>query len=126
MPRATRKRKALVDLMKGLERRGFSPLRRAVAPSQRSLRAVLELPAVAPLQPLPHAVRAHIAGLQDALQVAAADVLDHALLHGALAQLVQRRRGPALSLGRLARQGQQLQPLGVADAPGPSGPRHLL
>ena len=93
------------------------------------LLAKLRLRAV---QPLPHAVRAHIAGLQDALQVAAADVLDHALLDGALAQLVQRRCGPALCFARFARQGQQLQPLRATDAPRPPGalhfpqPRHAL
>ena len=49
----------------------------------------------------------------------------YAALHGALAQLVQRRRGPAKILVRLARQGQQLQPLRVSDAPRPPGTLEL-
>jgi hypothetical protein len=67
------------------------------------------------VQPLPHAVRAHLGCLQDALQMTAADVLDHPTPGGALAQLIECRRGPAPRFGRLARQGQQLQPLHVVD-----------
>jgi len=53
--------------------------------------------------------------------VTAADVLNDALLHGSLAQLVKRGRGTALLFGRLARQRQQLQPLHVTDSPRPPG-----
>lgn len=65
-------------------------------------------------------------GLQDALQVTAADALDHAMRQGPLAQLVERRGGTAAIFGRLARQGQQLQPLRVDQTPWPARTRRLL
>lgn len=71
-------------------------------------------------------MRAHITGLQDAMQVAAADVLDDVLRNGALAHLVQRRGGPTALFGWLARQRQQLQPLCLGDAPRPARARRLL
>jgi hypothetical protein len=78
------------------------------------------------VQPLPNAVRAHVTRLQDALQVTAADLRNHPPLEGTINQFVQRRRGPALRLGGLAREGQQLEPLRRADAPGSARPRRLL
>jgi hypothetical protein len=71
-------------------------------------------------------MRAHIAGLQDALQVAAADVRHDTSLHGTLAQFVQCRRAPAFLFGRLARQRQQLQPLRVTDTPRAPGALDFL
>jgi hypothetical protein len=78
------------------------------------------------VQPLPNTVWAHVARLQDALQVAAADLLDHPALHSAIDQFIQRRCGPPLYFGRLTRQRQQFQPLRRADAPGPTRPYRLL
>ncbi len=78
------------------------------------------------VQPLPNTVRSQVAGLQDALQVAAADLRDHPALDGALNQFVQRRRGSPLRFGGLARQGQQFQPLRGADTPGTARTRHFL
>jgi hypothetical protein len=60
------------------------------------------------MQPLPNAVGTYIASSQDALQVAAADVLDDALFDGALTQRIQRRKVPPGWAFRIARQGQQL------------------
>lgn len=81
---------------------------------------------VGAVQPLPNTVRAHVASLQDPLQMAAADLLDHPALDGTIDQFVQRRCGSSLRLGGLARQGQQLQALRGANAPGPARSRHLL
>jgi hypothetical protein len=78
------------------------------------------------VQPLPNTVRAHVARLQDALQVTAADLRDHTALHSTLDQFVQRRCGSPLRLGGLPREGQQLEPLRRAYAPGSTRPRHLL
>jgi len=72
---------------------------------------------VGAVQPLSHAVRAQVARLQNALQVATADLLDHAALDGTLHQLVQRGRRTSLQFGRLAGQGQQFQPLRLTDTP---------
>ena len=74
------------------------------APVQRANRVDLlaEL-RVGRMQPLPNAVRPHVASLQNALQVATADVLDHASLHCAHAQLIQRRQRPGAILAGLAR-----------------------
>jgi hypothetical protein len=57
------------------------------------------------MQPSPHAVRAQLRRLQDALQMATADVLDHPALGCALAQFIERPRGSASHFCRLARQG---------------------
>src|SRR5665213_4563799 len=52
------------------------------------------------MQPLTNAVRAHVACLQDALQVAAADLRDHAALNSAVDQFVQRLCGASPVLQR--------------------------
>ena len=78
------------------------------------------------VQPLPHTVRSQVAPLENALQVAAADLRDHATLDSTLNQFVQRRRSASLRLSWLARQRKQLQALRGANAPGSPGPRHLV
>jgi hypothetical protein len=71
-------------------------------------------------------VRAHIAGLQDALQVAAADPLHDAVLDGTLAQYVKRGERLLRCPIGLARQGDQLQPLRLANPPRTSRASLLL
>jgi hypothetical protein len=80
---------------------------------------------VGAVQPLPHPVRAQVGRLQDALQMTAADVLEHPAPSRAFTQLIERRRGTTALLGGLAREGQQLQPLHVADAPRASWTLHF-
>jgi hypothetical protein len=53
-------------------------------------------------------VRTHVAGLQNAPHLAAADLPDDAALHGARHNLVQRGRDPSLGFLRLTRQRDQL------------------
>ena len=68
------------------------------------------------VQPLPNAVRAHVARLQDALQVTAADPRNHPPLDSTLDQFVQRRRGPALRLGGLLEALAETAPAGAPGA----------
>ena len=81
---------------------------------------------VGAMQPLPNTVRPQVARLQDALQMAAADLLDHTSLDSAINQFVQRGRSPPLQLSGLASQRQQLQALRLADAPRTTRTRDLL
>ncbi|MCY1549395.1 hypothetical protein D9M68_855590 [compost metagenome] len=53
-------------------------------------------------------VRTHVAGLQNALHLTAADLLDDAALHGARHNLVERGRDPSLRFLRFTRQRDQL------------------
>src|ERR1700722_19194985 len=68
------------------------------------------------VQPLLDPVRANIAGLQNTLHMAAADMPDNATLHGAHHNLIERRRDPSLSFLRFTRQRDQLQPRFLRDA----------
>jgi len=61
-------------------------------------------------------VRANVAGLQNTLHMAAADLPDNAALHGTHHNLVERRRDPSLSFLRFTRQRDQLQSRFLRDA----------
>ncbi|SAL88591.1 hypothetical protein AWB67_07625 [Caballeronia terrestris] len=61
-------------------------------------------------------MRTHVAGLQNALHMAAADLFDDAALHGARRNLVERRGDPSLRFLRFTRQRNQLQPRFMRDA----------
>lgn len=77
------------------------------------------------VQPLLDPVWSYVAGLQNALHVAAADLLDDAPLHSARRNLVERRRDPSLRFLRFTRQRNQLQSRFVRDAWRPTTARTL-
>lgn len=80
------------------------------------------------MKPLLHAMRTYITRLQNALQMAATDLLDNTSLNSPLAQRVQRRQGRAgaIRIARFARQGHQLQPLRLPNLPRTSRPLLFL
>ncbi len=68
------------------------------------------------VQPLLHPMRANVAGLQNALHMAAANLFDDPTLDCTRHNLVERRRDPASRFLHFTRQRDQLQPCLLRDA----------